>query len=351
MPALDHSGTKQLHIDHIWGYVVDHMGHETLSNHANIRTFETDDIDVSKRFDYWQQATNEAFLPLESEQVEDSNFSGRIQVVKVGHMGISAITADAQVVRRSRKLIRCSEVSSLFFICQTTGIGTIRQDCEEVTLNEGDLTFVDSDRPYEFRFDNAFEQAVLQVPKDHFLERCRWIAGSPPIWLDGKAPLTQMVSANLKTLLKVGAHLPQGCLPQVFDGVIDLLSSALGDALGETETSTDGTQTRLQHLQRAKRYILKNLKEESLSPDVVAQAGGISGRYLRNLFSAEGQSVSAWIRMQRLESARMDLQRKHRASIPVNQIAYRWGFSSYTHFCRLFKSTYGVSPTELRRGN
>jgi len=315
---------------------------------ANMRTLETDDIDVSKRFDYWQKAITEAFLPLESEQVEDRNFFGRIQVAKVGHLGVSSLAADAQIVRRSRKLIRSSEASSLIFICQTSGIGTIRQDYQEITLKEGDLTFVDSDRPYEFRFDDAFEQAVLQVPKDHFLERCRWIAGSSPIWLDGKAPLTQMVSANLKTLLRVGASLPKECLPQVFDGVIDLLSSALEDATGEM--SADETQPRMQHLQRAKRYILNNLKEESLSPGTVAIACGISARYLRNLFAGDGHTVSAWIRMQRLESARMDLERKHRASVPINQIAYRWGFSSYTHFCRLFKSTYGVSPTELRRG-
>ena len=52
--------------------------------------------------------------------------------------------------------------------------------------------------------------------------------------------------------------------------------------------------------------------------------------------------------MQRLESARMEIERNRNASTPLNQIAYRWGFSDYTHFCRLFKSAYGLSPRNWR---
>ena len=33
----------------------------------------------------------------------------------------------------------------------------------------------------------------------------------------------------------------------------------------------------------------------------------------------------------------------------VSEIAFAWGFNSSAHFCRLFKSHYGVSPSEFRR--
>jgi len=319
---------------------------QNIREKNGIKTYKTDAVTAPNRFQYWQKATCDAFLPLEAEQIGDSKFSGRIQVVNAGGIGVSSIKADKQIIRRSRRLIQSSEASSLIFICQTSGVGTIRQDSQDVKLKAGDITFVDSDRPYEFKFDDMFEQAVLQVPKQIFLERCRWLVGVPPIKLEGSNPLAQLVQVNLKTLLEVGGALPKSTRPMVFNNVINLLSTALGEAFGET--LPDASEPKLMHIQRAKHYIIQNLKERRLCPDGVAHACDISPRYLRALFSAEGQSVSAWIRTQRLESARMELERTSNTAAPINQIAYRWGFSDYTHFCRLFKSAYGMSPRMWR---
>ncbi len=307
-----------------------------------VKTYKTDTVSAPKRFNYWQKAACDAFLPLEAERVDDGQFSGCIQVVHAGGIGVSSIKADKQIIRRSRRHIQKSEASSLIFICQTSGFGTVRQDCQDVKLKEGDITFVDSDRPYEFKFDAMFEQAVLQVPKQVFLERCRWLVGVAPIKLDGSNPLAQLVQVNLKTLLEVGGALPVNTRPMVFNNVINLLSTALGQAFGETPP--EASEPTLMHIQRAKHYIIQNLKERRLCPDGIAHACDISPRYLRALFAEEGQTVSAWIRTQRLESARMELERTSNISAPINQIAYRWGFSDYTHFCRLFKATYGMSP-------
>jgi len=311
-----------------------------------VKTYKTDSVAALNRFHYWQKATCDAFLPLEAQQLDDSKFSGQIQVVNAGGIGVSSIKADKQIIRRSRRLIQSSEASSLIFICQTSGFGTVRQDSQDVKLAAGDITFVDSDRPYEFKFDDVFEQAVLQVPKQIFLERCRWLVGVPPIKLDGKNPLAQLVQVNLKTLLEVGGSLPQSTRPMVFNNVINLLSTALGEAFGETLPDT--SEPKLMHIQRAKHYIIQNLKESRLCPDGVAHACDISPRYLRALFCEQGQTVSAWIRTQRLESARMELERTSQTGAPINQIAYRWGFSDYSHFCRLFKSAYGMSPRMWR---
>ncbi|MEV0798410.1 helix-turn-helix domain-containing protein [Kribbella sp. NPDC050281] len=36
-------------------------------------------------------------------------------------------------------------------------------------------------------------------------------------------------------------------------------------------------------------------------------------------------------------------------SLPVGAIGARWGFANPSHFSRLFSSTFGVPPVELRR--
>jgi len=310
------------------------------------KTYITDAVPAHKRSVYWQEATSEAFLPLEIECAGDEDFYGYIELIQSDGFGVSTVSADAHIVRRSRRSIKSSETSSLIFICQKSGSGIVRQDSQNIVLEQGAITFIDSDRPYEFKFDESFEQTVLQVPKHVFLDRCRWLMGSPPIRVSGENPLAHLVQANLDTLLKVGNAIPETMSPKVFTTVVDLLSLALDEsAEGPLPEISEG---QLMHVQRSKHYIMQNLKESSLSPNIVAKACDISPRYLSNLFSSEGITVSGWIRMQRLESARMEIERKINVSEPLNQVAYRWGFSDYSHFCRLFKSAYGLSPRNWR---
>ena len=320
------------------------MDKSTIYNGA--KAYITDAVPDHKRSGYWQKAASDAFLLLEIESLNDSGLSGEIELVHMGTFGVAFVSSDSQIVRRSRRLIRGSEASSLIFLCQTAGSGIIRQDSRNILLEEGAITFVDSDRPYEFKFDDKFEQIVLQVPKDVFLSKCRWLAGSPPIHVKSVHPLAQIIQANLAALLKVGEALSNTISPKVLATIIDLLSFALEDSIENKRSNI--SETKIMHIQRAKQYMMQNLKESNLSPKIIAKACGISIRYLSELFSSEELTVSAWIRMQRLESARMEIERNRNASTPLNQIAYRWGFSDYTHFCRLFKSAYGLSPRNWR---
>ncbi len=309
---------------------------------SQLDRFTTEAVVPSRRGDHWNRLVNAAFLPLETELLQDNEFTGQIELLRSGRTGIALVRAGSQIVRRSRKAIRAGDGSSYIFVCQTAGRGAIWQDQEEIKLAEGDITFVDSDRPYELRFDTFFEQAVFQVPKEVFHERCRWLAGAAPIRLNGQDALTKIIAQNMKTLLSVGQNLPEGLRPQVFGSLTSLVSTALGARFDST--ANDITQPRIEHLQRAKRFILDNLKDEALNPQMVSAGCNISPRYLRDLFAKDGQSLTAWIKAQRLDAARMDMESNLGGSETLSQIAYRWGFADYTHFCRSFKAAYGTSP-------
>ncbi len=228
------------------------------------KTYITDAVPAHKRSVYWQEATSEAFLPLEIECAEDEDFNGHIELVHSDGFGVSAVSADAHIVRRSRRSIKSSEKSSLIFICQKSGSGIVRQDSQNIVLEQGAITFIDSDRPYEFKFDDSFEQTVLQVPKHVFLDKCRWLMGSPPIRVSGGNPLAQLVQANLDTLLKVGNALPKTISPKVFTAVVDLLSLALDETAEGAQPEVSEGQ--IMHIQRSKRFcqskILPSLEQD-----------------------------------------------------------------------------------------
>jgi AraC-like DNA-binding protein len=97
-------------------------------------------------------------------------------------------------------------------------------------------------------------------------------------------------------------------------------------------------------------FIEANLGDPLLDPEDIARASFISTRYLHKLFEVEGTSVCSWIRTLRIERCRRDLLDPALADQTILAIASRWGLPGAQHFCRLFRSAYGCSPSEYRRG-
>ncbi|MGW1772209.1 helix-turn-helix domain-containing protein [Streptomyces sp. NPDC002104] len=96
-------------------------------------------------------------------------------------------------------------------------------------------------------------------------------------------------------------------------------------------------------------FIGHNLGDPELSPSVVAARHRISLRRLQLLFQERGESVAAAIRRRRLERCHEDLADPGQLAVPVHTVALRWGFTRASVFSRLFRDTYGASPSAFRR--
>jgi len=112
--------------------------------------------------------------------------------------------------------------------------------------------------------------------------------------------------------------------------------------LGSAETAV-----RRAHLHRAEAFICSNLKDPALSTAKVADACGISMRYLQQLFAESSTTANGFIRDCRLVRADEDLRRKA-ADDSISMIAYRWGFSDQAQFSRHYRTKFGITPSEAR---
>ncbi|MFX5558838.1 helix-turn-helix transcriptional regulator, partial [Acinetobacter baumannii] len=79
----------------------------------------------------------------------------------------------------------------------------------------------------------------------------------------------------------------------------------------------------------------------------IAAAHHISVRYLQRLFETEGTTVTTWIRQRRLERIRRDLA-DPRIDRSTSAVAARWGLADASHFSKLFKAAYGMTPRQYR---
>ena len=126
------------------------------------------------------------------------------------------------------------------------------------------------------------------------------------------------------------------------------LTELLALTLDRTSEVTQGagSSVRAGHRRRAEEIIRRNLSDNALSPEKVAEACGISKRYLHELFADVNYTVSQYIREQRLAAARDLLQMPNPGQ--MSDIAYRFGFSDQAQFSRLFKAMFGQTPSGFR---
>ncbi|MGJ6967411.1 helix-turn-helix domain-containing protein [Streptosporangium sp. G11] len=130
--------------------------------------------------------------------------------------------------------------------------------------------------------------------------------------------------------------------------ILDLLATLLAQAL-DTRSAAPPNDPRGLMVMRVQAFIERNLGDAGLSPSMIASAHHISTRHLQRLFEEQDLSVARWIRQRRLERCRRDLADPVPDAPPVHAVAARWGFSSESHFNRVFRAAYGMPPAAYRR--
>ena len=99
------------------------------------------------------------------------------------------------------------------------------------------------------------------------------------------------------------------------------------------------------YINGCKEYIYAHLKER-ITVAQLADALGVSAGYLSRLFKNEtGDSVSAYIRKQKIETAKRLLKYSDYSLI---DIANRLSFSSQSHFIQQFRELVGMTPKKYR---
>jgi acetamidase/formamidase/AraC-like DNA-binding protein len=134
----------------------------------------------------------------------------------------------------------------------------------------------------------------------------------------------------------------------VAQGLADLLPMFLRQLVAPT-TDAGGTATQAALLHRLCQAIERRLDDPDLTPARVAEAEGISGRYLQKLFEGSGSSFTHYLRERRLQRTSAELSNPAEAHHSISEIAYRNGFSDSAHFSRVFRHRFGLSPREFRQ--
>ncbi|HAD45597.1 MAG TPA: hypothetical protein DCG45_06900 [Alcanivorax sp.] len=92
-------------------------------------------------------------------------------------------------------------------------------------------------------------------------------------------------------------------------------------------------------------FIVHNLDDPGLGPARLCRRFGLSRTRLYRLFEPFG-GVAGYIREQRLDRAFRELAERDLGQRRLVEVALECGFDSQSHFCRLFRQRFGMTPGE-----
>jgi AraC-like DNA-binding protein len=135
-------------------------------------------------------------------------------------------------------------------------------------------------------------------------------------------------------------------VPRITRAILDLMASAY-TVLPQAQSDRSSLAT--SHRIRIVNYIEAHLGDPDLTPMRVAEACKMTPRYLHHLFSEGTETVARFILRRRLEECSRALTLLSQRGRTVTSIAFDFGFNSPTHFGRVFRARYGVTPRDYRR--
>jgi len=310
-------------------------------------TFSTAGLEPRRKIEFWNDTASTSFTPLVSDPVDPRNFTGKLVRTKLGELRLGEVYSDAQLVRHLQAHVARTRDPMFFLQMQLEGESINRQDGREAKLSPGDFTLCDTSRPYEMQFDTANRMFVLGIPAALLRRHLASPESVVAIPMSGSFGLSGLLSQFLRDFwTRCRDEIDPITVPRISRAILDLMASAYTSL---PQAQSDRSSLATSHRVRIVNYIEAHLEDPDLTPMRVAQACKMTPRYLHHLFSEESETVARYILRRRLEECCRALQLPGRRSRTVTSIAFDFGFNSPTHFGRVFRARYGVTPREYRR--
>jgi AraC-like DNA-binding protein len=307
------------------------------------------DVPAGDRVDYWHQVVWAKCGSHDLRMPDGLDPTDELRLGASGSVRIDELRA-ARMLRadRTARHIRQDPDLDLWKLhVVARGWAAVRQNGLQATLARGDFVLVDDEKPV-FKTMAAVQSVTVAFPKKLLPLDRDDVSKLSGLRFDGNEGLGGLASSFVRQLVGRLGSWDETEGVRLGTTLLDLLAVALATRLDRHDTVPANSRQRAL-LARIHSFIEEHLDDLDLSPAMVAAANHVSVRYLHRLFETQETTLAAWIRRRRLDRCRRDLADPAMRMLPISSIAARWGLTNPTHFGRMFRSEYGVQPTEYRR--
>ncbi|MCH2556722.1 MAG: AraC family transcriptional regulator [Alcanivorax sp.] len=210
-----------------------------------------------------------------------------------------------------------------------------------VRVGRGDIGLLDLGRALETRAPASQVLSVV-IPRDVFRALVPTATPRHGTVLAAGRPVTTILTHHLTT---VWNSLPELTVEDL-EGVNRTLVGAVAGAFAGAGAGEASREALARAGLDAMLAWIRDHLDQDLTPERLCRRFGCSRTALYRLFQPLG-GVAAYVREQRLLRCYRDLRRAAVTGEKVVDVAVRWGFDSQSHFCRLFRRAFAMTPSDV----
>ncbi|MNK91225.1 Transcriptional activator NphR [compost metagenome] len=301
----------------------------------------------SERQPRWAEAIGNTYFPLSLEFAPNTRFSGSLQVWETTSTPLTLSRLRSSQLGYSRSKAQVSEDSEACYLVTVPRRAEVHfeQDGRELHCQPGGFIFERGDAPYRFHYASDNDLWVFKLPERALHGQLRGAERYTRFCFNAQRGLGRIF---VDQLAMCAARFDECDLP-ARHMLLEQAQSTLLMALRQDDRVLNSESSSLAalHLQRIEDYVEKHLSSLNLTPQVIADACGLSVRYVHKLFTTTPFSLSEWIRLQRLEVIHRRLRDPH-CHLSIGELAMHWGFSDQAQFTRSFRQHFDCTASEVR---
>ena len=271
-------------------------------------------------------------------------FAGCIEYGALGEMVLCKLAATQ--FRLTRSLTMPTLPAPLMLVSVSRGSVNFVQPGRTCILGPRDWALIDSKLSHGYEISSPEIEAfvtMLPRPSDPAIAAL-FERGVAHRW-NGRAGLSRILLAMVAESFGEMSRFPR-CSGRKLGAAITTMT---WDALREQIETPPMIGRRDELSTRVKTYIEANLADSELSIEQIAHACSISVRGLHRHFAEDpAGSVSRYLWQRRLIRCAEALRDPSQTHLSITDVCFSYGFSSSSHFSRLFQDRFGVPPVRYR---
>src|SRR3981081_422861 len=307
-----------------------------------VHSLSTAGLTPKKQIQYWTAALTELCGQFDVDPLDGSSFEAQRDVATFSRLKLGHIEASQHRIALPVSRVKAGEHPYVKVLFQTFGVSHFEQNGRRIELQPGDCLAYDVSCPHSIISPSQTRHEVVIVPTDLLYERGFQSAKMPAFKFSARAGTGRIAHDFVHATFGEAPKL----LPNTANGVADTLIDLLLLPLRDVGAVCDRSGPAVLHL-RAQAFIREHLRDPDLSIDQISAALGCSKRYLHMLFSEKGMTVSDYIWQARLQHCRQELEAQ--GGKTITDVAFSWGFSSSSHFSRVFRKYFGIAPSSIHK--
>jgi AraC family transcriptional activator of tynA and feaB len=308
--------------------------------------WSTDSIPPADRFAYHEDALARAIVPLRISSRGPAAFHTEIAKADAGPLSVLHLKGSPHCVSRGQAEIARSSGHYFHLVIERAAAWNLAHR-GLTRLGPGDAALIDSEIDQQIECPSRYDMVNLTMSEAWLLH---WLPS--PAGLVGRRmsaesgwtrALTSFVS-HLSPQVIVDSPLPASLLA---DQVGALLALVAAELRGEAARPATAPQKALRD--RIKDLVVQRCIESSLVGNDVATSLDISTRTLHRTLAAFGETFAGLLIAARADTAMRMLESPLFRRLTLDAIARRTGFSDASHFCRVIRTRFGQTPSQVRR--